>query len=83
MTKKLSTKKKTKLTRSTAKKSKASKFPLSRAPRSATPAVSDDLEAQLQQRVAELQIINSIQQGLATQLNFQAIVDLVGDKLRE
>src|SRR5439155_15600568 len=36
-----------------------------------------------QQRAAELEIINSIQQGLASELNFQAIVDLVGDKLRE
>jgi PAS domain S-box-containing protein len=36
-----------------------------------------------QQRVAELQIINSIQKGLAVELNFQSIVDLVGDKLRE
>ncbi|MFN8400321.1 MAG: GAF domain-containing protein [Anaerolineales bacterium] len=36
-----------------------------------------------QERVAELQIINSIQQGLASELDFQAIVDLVGDKLRE
>jgi len=36
-----------------------------------------------QQRAAELAIINSIQQGLAAELNFQAIVDLVGDKLRE
>ncbi|HSS69183.1 MAG TPA: GAF domain-containing protein [Casimicrobiaceae bacterium] len=36
-----------------------------------------------QQRVAELAIINSIQQGLASELDFQAIVDLVGDKLRE
>jgi GAF domain-containing protein/DNA-binding response OmpR family regulator len=36
-----------------------------------------------QQRVAELQIINSIQQGLAAELNFQAIVDLVGDNLRQ
>ena len=36
-----------------------------------------------QQRVAELAVINSIQQGLAAELNFQAIVDLVGDKLRE
>jgi GAF domain-containing protein/DNA-binding response OmpR family regulator len=35
------------------------------------------------ERVAELQIINSIQQGLAAELDFQAIVDLVGDKLRE
>ena len=36
-----------------------------------------------QARVAELQIINSIQQGLAAKLDFQAIVDLVGDKLRD
>jgi PAS domain S-box-containing protein len=36
-----------------------------------------------QERVVELQIINSIQQGLAAELDFQAIVDLVGDKLRE
>ena len=36
-----------------------------------------------QERVNELQIINSIQQGLAAELDFQAIVDLVGDKLRE
>ena len=35
-----------------------------------------------QQHVTELQIINSIQQGLAAELDFQAIVDLVGDKLR-
>jgi GAF domain-containing protein len=36
-----------------------------------------------QERVAELEIINSIQQGLAAELDFQAIVDLVGDELRE
>ena len=42
-----------------------------------------NLEEQLAQREAELQIINSIQQGLAAELNFQAIVDLVGDKLRD
>src|SRR5688500_14670829 len=41
------------------------------------------LKAQLAQREAELQIINSIQQGLAAELDFQAIVDLVGDKLRD
>src|SRR5204862_3384303 len=35
-----------------------------------------------EQRNAELAIINSIQQGLAAELDFQAIVDLVGDKLR-
>ncbi len=36
----------------------------------------------LEQRNAELAIINGIQQGLASKLDFQAIVDLVGDKLR-
>ena len=39
--------------------------------------------ASLEQRNAELAIINSIQQGLAAELDFQAIIDLVGDKLRE
>jgi PAS domain S-box-containing protein len=37
----------------------------------------------LEQRQAELAVINSIQEGLASQLDFQAVVDLVGDKLRE
>jgi GAF domain-containing protein/CheY-like chemotaxis protein len=36
-----------------------------------------------QERVAEFAVINSIQQGIASKLDFQAIVDLVGDKLRE
>src|SRR6185312_14847421 len=39
--------------------------------------------ANLEQRNAELAIINSIQQGLAAELDFQAIVDLVGDKIKE
>src|SRR4029079_16062720 len=39
--------------------------------------------ANLEQRNAELAIINSIQQGLAAELAFQAIVDLVGDKIKE
>jgi signal transduction histidine kinase/CheY-like chemotaxis protein len=34
-------------------------------------------------RSAELAVINSIQQGLAAELDFQTIIDLVGDKLRE
>ncbi|MEO6409554.1 MAG: GAF domain-containing protein, partial [Burkholderiaceae bacterium] len=38
--------------------------------------------ALLEQRADELAIINSIQQGIAAELDFQAIVDLVGDKLR-
>ena len=36
-----------------------------------------------QQRNAELAIINSVQEGLASKLEIQAIYDLVGDKLRE
>jgi signal transduction histidine kinase/CheY-like chemotaxis protein len=36
-----------------------------------------------EQRNAELAVINSIQQGITGSLDFQAIVDLVGDKLRE
>ncbi len=39
--------------------------------------------ASLEQRANELAIINSIQQGMAAELDFQAIIDLVGDKLRE
>ncbi|MDQ3006788.1 MAG: GAF domain-containing protein, partial [Chloroflexota bacterium] len=35
-----------------------------------------------QERVAELQIINSIQQGLASKLDFQSIIDLVGEQVR-
>ena len=36
-----------------------------------------------EQRNAELAVINRIQQGIAGSLDFQAIVDMVGDKLRE
>jgi signal transduction histidine kinase len=36
-----------------------------------------------QQRNAELGMINSVQQGLASQLDFDAIIDLVGDKVRD
>ena len=39
--------------------------------------------AQLEQRAGELAVINGIQQGMAAELSFQAIVDLVGDRLRE
>lgn len=34
------------------------------------------------QRAAELAVINSIQEGVAASLDFQTIIDLVGDKLR-
>src|SRR5437867_6127330 len=36
-----------------------------------------------EQRATELAVINRIQEGMAAELDFQAIVDLVGDKLRE
>ena len=38
---------------------------------------------QAEQRAAELAVINSIQRGVSGSLDFQGIVDLVGDKLRE
>ena len=46
-------------------------------------AETQRLLKETEQRNAELAVINSIQQGMAAQLDFQAIVDLVGDKLRE
>jgi len=39
--------------------------------------------AQLQAVNAELGIINSVQSGLVAQVDFQGVLDLVGDKLRE
>jgi K+-sensing histidine kinase KdpD len=41
------------------------------------------LFAETEQRAAELQIINSVQEGLASKLDMQAIYELVGDKIRE
>jgi K+-sensing histidine kinase KdpD/DNA-binding response OmpR family regulator len=38
---------------------------------------------EIQQKVNELAIINSVGSGLARQLDFQAIVDLVGDKIHD
>ncbi len=46
-------------------------------------AETQRLLADSEQRAAELAVINSIQEGMAAALEFQAIVDLVGDKLRE
>ncbi|HBG75005.1 MAG: hypothetical protein A2X25_07110 [Chloroflexi bacterium GWB2_49_20] len=42
-----------------------------------------DLTLEIEARTNELQVISTIQQGLAAELDFQAIVDLVGDKLRQ
>src|SRR5208282_349533 len=36
-----------------------------------------------EQRNTELAVINRIQEGMAAELDFQAIIDLVGDKLRD
>ncbi len=36
-----------------------------------------------EQRATELAVINRVQEGMAAELDFHAIVDLVGDKLRE
>jgi PAS domain S-box-containing protein len=41
------------------------------------------LLGETQQRTCELEAMSHVQQGLATRLDFQAIIDLVGDKLRE
>ena len=35
------------------------------------------------ERAAELAIINEVQQGLAAQIDMQAMYDLVGDRMRE
>ena len=39
--------------------------------------------AELKLRVDELAVINSVQEGLASKLDLQAIYDLVGDKIRD
>ncbi|MEO5691887.1 MAG: GAF domain-containing protein [Usitatibacter sp.] len=41
------------------------------------------LFAETEQRNAELAIINSVQRAVSAELDFQAVVDIVGDKLRE
>ena len=41
------------------------------------------LLAETEQRAGELAVINSVQQGLASKLEMQAIIDLVGEKLCE
>ncbi|KAA0275840.1 MAG: hypothetical protein EDM79_07455, partial [Chloroflexi bacterium] len=43
---------------------------------------SAQLRKELEQREAELAIIKSVQDGLASKLEMQAIYDLVGDKIR-
>ncbi|HET6447458.1 MAG TPA: ATP-binding protein, partial [candidate division Zixibacteria bacterium] len=41
------------------------------------------LEQKVEQRTAELSIINSVQEGLAAELDIQTIYDMVGDTFRE
>ncbi len=41
------------------------------------------LLAETRQRTAELQIINEMQQALASSLDIQGVIDLIGDKLRD
>src|SRR5258706_2727784 len=43
----------------------------------------ESLLQRLAQREAELALIESVQEGLASQLDFQGIIDLVGDKVRQ
>ena len=40
-------------------------------------------KAEADERAAELAIINSVQEGLAENLDMQAMYDLVGDKIQE
>ncbi|MGE5668293.1 MAG: GAF domain-containing protein, partial [Betaproteobacteria bacterium] len=42
----------------------------------------EERTVEINERVRELEVINAIQRGLAAELDFQAIVDLVGEKLR-
>jgi signal transduction histidine kinase/ActR/RegA family two-component response regulator len=42
-----------------------------------------NLEQKVEQRTAELSIINSVQEGLVAELDIQAIYDMVGDKFQE
>ena len=41
------------------------------------------LRAEADQRAAELAVVNSVQQALASQTDMQGIYDAVGDKIRE
>jgi serine phosphatase RsbU (regulator of sigma subunit) len=47
------------------------------------PKDSSLIDQELAEREAELAIINSVQQGLASHLDVQAIYNLVGDKIRD
>src|SRR5689334_14817368 len=61
----------------------ANKVSSQKRPQNTRVSKSMTLKQRLAQREAELVVINSIQQGLAAELDFQALIDLVGDTLRE
>ena len=66
----------------------ADRRPLPRAwaSRSRTPACStrrSGCSSETDERAAELAIVNEVQQGLAAQIEMQAMYDLVGDRLRD
>src|ERR1043165_3759578 len=63
-------------------KAASNPFSAKRTPKT-IPSKPISLKQQLAQREAELAIITTIQQGRASALDFQEIVSLVGDKLRE
>src|SRR5215216_979543 len=70
------------------KKDNGPKFPIldSDSDASEIARLTDDvqrLRKENEQRNAELAIINSVQEALASKLDMQAIYDLVGDKVRE
>ena len=65
--------------RKTAKAKPAAKKTAARA----KPLSTAQLRRELEQREAELAIIKSVQDGLASNLEMQAIYDLVGDKIRD
>ncbi|MBL8102138.1 MAG: GAF domain-containing protein [Anaerolineales bacterium] len=71
-----------KKTSSTSNKVKAKSTPKKPAPKTDADKIRA-LEEQLAQREAELAVINSIQTALASKMDFQGIIDAVGDKLGE
>jgi signal transduction histidine kinase/CheY-like chemotaxis protein/HPt (histidine-containing phosphotransfer) domain-containing protein len=46
-------------------------------------AENEQLRAAIEQRTAELAVVNAVQQALAAELDMQGIYDAVGDKVRE
>ena len=44
---------------------------------------NERLRAAIEQRTAELAVVNAVQQALAAELDMQGLYDAVGDKIRE